>query len=116
MCLLLLGEMARKLDYLGEAMEHLYHCLALLNERRMNVPEVRLTAHESLGRLALEMNQTTQALQQFETASHLCREEEPEPALYFTILAGLCETQFCQERLERNQLKMSGSGSKITGT
>lgn len=95
MCLLLLGEMAHKLDYPDEAMEHLHHCLLLLNERRMNVPEVRLMAHESLGRLALEMNQPDQALQQFETASHLCREEEPGSALYSTILAGLCETQFC---------------------
>jgi tetratricopeptide (TPR) repeat protein len=100
MHLLLLGEMARTLHYPDEAMEHLRHCLRLLNERRMNVPEVRLMAHESLGRLALEMNQADQALQYFETASRLCREGEPGPALYSTILAGLCETQFCLKQCE----------------
>jgi tetratricopeptide (TPR) repeat protein len=100
MLLLRLGEMAHMLHYPDEAMEHLRHCLRLLNERRMNVPEVRLMAHENLGRLALEMNRADQALQQFETASLLCREREPGPALYATILAGLCETQFCLKQYE----------------
>lgn len=98
MCLLILGEMARKLGYPEEATEHLHHCLALLNERRMNIPEVRLLAHWSLGRQALEMNQTAQALLQFETANDLCDEEEPAHSLQAAILAGLCETQF---RLEQ---------------
>ena len=66
MLLLLLGEMAHTLHHPDEAMEHLRHCLKLLNERRMNVPEVRLIVHESLGRLALEMNRVDQALQHFE--------------------------------------------------
>jgi tetratricopeptide (TPR) repeat protein len=91
-CLLILGEMARELGYPEEATEHLQHCLALLNERRMNIPEVRLLAHCNLGQLALEMNQTAQALIQYETASGLCGAEEAEHVLFTTILTGLCET------------------------
>lgn len=92
MCLLILGEMAHELGYLEEAVEHIRHGLVLLNERRMNIPEVRLQAHCSLGRLALDMNQTAQALLQYETALRLCNEEQPENPLRAAILTGLCET------------------------
>lgn len=100
MCLLMLGEMARKLNYPEEATEHLQHCLALLSERRMNIPDVRLMTHGSLGRLALEMNQTAQARLQFEIASRLCQEEKPDPPLHAAILTGLCETLFRLEQYE----------------
>jgi len=99
-CLLILGEMARELGYPEEAAEHLQHCLALLSERRMNIPDVRLMAHGSLGRLALEMNQTAQARLQFEIASHLCQEEDSGQPLHAAILTGLCETLFRLEQFE----------------
>jgi len=90
--LLILGEMARAAGYPEEAIEHIQHALALLSERRMNIPEVRLLAHCSLGRLSLEMNQTAQALLQYETAQRLCGEEQPDHPLRAMILSGLCET------------------------
>lgn len=90
--LLILGEMARASGYPEEAIEHIQHGLALLNERRMNIAEVRLLAHCSLGRLSLEMNQTAQALLQYETAQHLCSEEKSDHPFRAAILIGLCET------------------------
>ena len=101
MCLLMLGAMARELGYPEEAIEHIQHGLSLLNERRMNIPEVRWLAYMSLGRLALEMNQTSQALLQYETARTLCHDENPESPLYAEILAGLCEAQARQEHFEQ---------------
>src|SRR5258707_4249384 len=64
MCLLILGEMARSLGYPEEAIEHIQHSLTLLNERRMNIPQVGLLAHWSLGRLSLAMYQDRQGLGQ----------------------------------------------------
>ena len=101
MCLLILGEMAHSLGYPEEAIEHIQHSLTLLNERRMNIPEVRLLAHWSLGRLSLEMNQTAQALVQYETALHFCIDDTPDHSLHAEILAGLCETQIRLEQFEQ---------------
>lgn len=101
MCLLMLGEMARKLGYPEEAIDHIQHGLALLNERRMNIPEVRLLAYCNLGRLALEMNQTAQALIQYEAARNLCSDEGSEHPLLPTILMGLCETYIRLEQFEQ---------------
>lgn len=100
-CLLLLGEMARELGYPEEAIEHFQHCLALLNERRMNIPEVRLLAHSSLGQLSLQMNQTAQALIQYETARNLCSSAQAEKPLCASILMGLCETYTRLEKYEQ---------------
>lgn len=99
--LLILGELARELGYPEEATEHLQRCLTLLNERRMNIPEVRLLAHCNLGQLALEMNQTAQALIQYETASRLCGDEEVDQLVFATILTGLCETYSRLGRFEQ---------------
>jgi tetratricopeptide (TPR) repeat protein len=101
MCLLMLGEMARELGYPEEANEHIQHCLTLLNERRMNIAEVRLLAHSCLGRLSLESNQTTQALVQYKTALNLCANEAPDHPLHTAILAGLCETHIRLEQFEQ---------------
>ncbi|HEY0753579.1 MAG TPA: hypothetical protein VGD98_06425 [Ktedonobacteraceae bacterium] len=101
MCLLILGEMARELEYPEEAIEHIQHSLTLLNERRMNIPEVRLLAHCSLGRLALDMNQTAQALTQYETALHLYNDQETGSALRTAVLTGLCDTQMRLEQFEQ---------------
>ncbi len=100
-CLLLLGEMARALGYRAEASEHIQHGLALLNERRMNIPEVRLLTHVYLGRIALEMNQTTQALVQYETANRLWTEKETNPVFHAAILLGLCETYTRRAQFEQ---------------
>ena len=100
-CLLILGEMARELGYPEEATEHIQHCLALLNERRMNIPEVRLLAHYNLGQLSLQMNQTAQALIQYETARDLCSDEQAEKPLFIPILMGLCETYTRLEQFEQ---------------
>jgi tetratricopeptide (TPR) repeat protein len=97
----MLGEMARELGYPEEAIEHLHHCLTLLNERRMNIPEVRLLAHCHLGQISLQWNQTAQALMQYETARGLCRAEETKNSLYATILTGLCETYTRREQFEQ---------------
>jgi tetratricopeptide (TPR) repeat protein len=100
-CLLILGEMARELGYPEEATEHLQHCLTLLNERRMNIPEVRLLAHCSMGQLSLHMNQTAQALIQYEKAKSLYADEETEKPLFITLLIGLCETYVRLEQFEK---------------
>ncbi len=100
MCLLVLGEMARTLGYPEEAASHFQRSLTFLNERRMNIPEVRLLAYTCQGRLALELNQLAQALRYFETANQLCEEDEPDSPLHASILAGLCETQFRLEHYE----------------
>ncbi|HVU70530.1 MAG TPA: tetratricopeptide repeat protein [Ktedonobacteraceae bacterium] len=100
MCLLMLGEMARTLGYPEEAAEHFQRCLAFLNERRMNIPEVRLLAYACQGKLALEINHAAQALRHFEMAARLCAEEEPDSPLQATILADLAETQFRLEHYE----------------
>ena len=99
-CLLILGEMARETGYPEEAIEHIQHCMALLNERRMNIAEVRLLAHCSLGRLTLEMNQAAQALIQYETARSLYDADDVHPLLV-EILTGLCETYTRLERFEQ---------------
>ena len=102
--LLILGEMARNLGYPEEATEHLQHCLALLSERRMNIPAIRLLAHYSLGRLSLQMNQSAQALIQYTTAKDLCGPEQTQQALFVAILIGLCETH---ARLDQFELALS---------
>lgn len=99
--LLILSEMARTAGYPEEASEHIRHALAFLDERRMNIPEVRLLAHCNLGRLALEMNQTAQTLLQYETAQRLCGEEQPDHPLRAVILTGLCETYTRLEQFEQ---------------
>ena len=100
-CLLILGKLASELGYPEEAIEHTQHCLVLLNERRMNIPEVRLLAHCSMGQLSLQMNQTAQALIQYEKAKSLCGTEEAKNPLWITILAGLCETYARLEQFEK---------------
>ena len=100
-CLLLLGQMARELGYPEEAREHLQHCITLLNERRMNIPEVRLLAHCSLGRLMLEMNQADQARIAYETANSLCGTEVSQHPLSAEILTGLCEASTRLEQFEQ---------------
>jgi tetratricopeptide (TPR) repeat protein len=100
MCLLVLGEMARTLGYPEEASEHFQRCLSFLNERRMNIPEVRLLAYACQGKLALEINHIAQAQRHFVMAERLCEEEEPDSLLHATILTGLCETQFRLEQYE----------------
>jgi tetratricopeptide (TPR) repeat protein len=100
-CLLMLGEMAYQLGYPEEASEHIRHCLALLSERRMNIPEVRALAHWSLGRIALEMHQTAQALTQYTTAKNLCSDDETQRPLLIVILTGLCETYIQLEQYEQ---------------
>jgi tetratricopeptide (TPR) repeat protein len=57
-------------------------------------------AHFCLGKQALETRLTDQALLHFQTAGHLCEEEDPGHSLHAAILTGLCETQFRLEQYE----------------
>ncbi len=100
-CLLVLSAMAHRLGYPEEAIEHIQYGLAFLNERRMNIPEVRLLSHINLGYLSLETNQTSQALFHYENARNLYDDEEENPPLLATILTGLCETQTRLEHFEQ---------------
>ena len=101
LCLLMLGQMARELGYPEEAREHLQHCIILLNERRMNIPEVRLLAHCSLGQLMLEMNQADQARIAYGTANSLCGTDMTNHPLSAEILTGLCEASIRLEQFEQ---------------
>lgn len=89
-CLLLLGDMAQELGYLEESIEHYQYSLRLLNERRMNIPKMRVRAHYMLGTLALRTGQPVQALIQYETALRLCDEKSEQP-LSGLLFTGLCD-------------------------
>ncbi|HET8842223.1 MAG TPA: tetratricopeptide repeat protein [Ktedonobacteraceae bacterium] len=91
--LLLLGSSAMELGYAEEAREHFLACLALLDERRMNVPELRLQAQYALGELALQTGWPDQAVLHYSTALSLCAKND-DPAFLVTLYSRLCEASY----------------------
>jgi tetratricopeptide (TPR) repeat protein len=94
--LLLLGAMANDLGYPQEAIAHYQYCLRLLDERRMNIPEVRLQAHVALGALALATGDSAEAVIQYEAALRLSPQDSSQ-AFFATLYEGICQAYFQQK-------------------
>ncbi len=103
---------ARTLGYPQEAITHSQHGLKLLDERRMNIPEVRLQIHIMLGMLAIDTGDTDQAILQYETALELCGQDPTNPLLA-AIDEGLCEA-YLQQKLFSQALEYGKQGLLIS--
>ncbi len=98
-CLMCLGNAALELNRLEEASWHYTQCLKLLNERRVNLPQVRITTLNSLGLISITNGFYAVAINCFEEALNLCKnmpEHEILPELYY----GLCDANRLLERYE----------------
>jgi tetratricopeptide (TPR) repeat protein len=85
---LLLGKIASDLGYYEEATRHYTQCIKCLDERRMNIPSVRIKARCGLGSASAQAGFYAVALTHYADALHLSGEESPDlPDIY----AGLCD-------------------------
>jgi tetratricopeptide (TPR) repeat protein len=88
--LLCLGNAAVNLNRFEEASQHYMQCLKLLNERRVNLPQVRIKARYSLGMTCIASGFYALAIQHYEEALRLCKNDpdhEDLPHIYY----GLCD-------------------------
>jgi tetratricopeptide (TPR) repeat protein len=88
--LLCLGNAAISLKRIEEASLHYTQCLKLLSERRVNLPQVRIKAHHSLGMICTLSGFYVMAIKHYEDALLLCKnipEHEDLPEIYY----GLCD-------------------------
>ena len=88
--LLCLGNAAISLNRFEEASRHYTQCLKLLSERRVNLPQVRIKARHSLGKICIMSGFYVMAIQHYEEALQLCKtnpEHEDLPEIYY----GLCD-------------------------
>lgn len=87
--LLLLGQMANKLGYHEEATRHFTQCIKFLDERRMNILDVRIQARCGLGYAYTQIGFYAVALAHYENALHLSKTEEAHADMV-EIYTGLC--------------------------
>jgi len=88
--LLCLGNAAVNLSRYEEASRHYSQCLKILNERRVNLPRVRIKARYSLGMTCIMNGFYAVAIQHYEEALRLCKnnpDHEDLPDMYY----GLCD-------------------------
>ena len=88
--LLCLGNAAVNLSRYEEASRHYMQCLRILNERRVNLPKVRIKARYSLGMTCIMSGFYAVAIQHYEEALRLCKNDpdhEDLPDMYY----GLCD-------------------------
>lgn len=74
--LLLLGNIASNLGRFEEATRHYAQCIKFLDERRMNVPGVRLRARMGLGTAYTQTGYYAVALTHYEDALRLCKDDD----------------------------------------
>jgi tetratricopeptide (TPR) repeat protein len=89
-CLGCLGNAALELDRFEEASRHYTQCLKLLNERRVNLPCIRIKTLNSLGLICIVNGFYAMAINHYEEALNLCNnmpEHDILPEIYF----GLCD-------------------------
>lgn len=87
--LLLLGAIAINLGRYEEATRHYTQCIKFLDERRMNIPSVRIKARCGLGTAYMQTGFYAVALTHYQDALHLSGEQSAHPDLP-DIYYGLC--------------------------
>ncbi len=90
--LLLLGQTAGELGYHEEAARHYTQCLAHLDERRMNIPAVRIKVRCALGATYVQTGFYAVALTHYADALRLSGADNGHPAA-LEIYSGLYEAQ-----------------------
>jgi len=94
-----LGNAGMTLNRFEEASQHYTQCLKLLNERRVNLPQVRIKALHSLGMSCVKSGFYVMAIKKYEEALQLCKnipEHEDLPDIYY----GLCDANRWDGNLE----------------
>lgn len=86
----LLGNVAASLGHSEEGMRHYRRCLKFLDERRMNIPSLRIRALLAMGKLSGVMGLYDAALIHYEEALRLCSGNGEHPDLP-DISYGLCD-------------------------
>lgn len=87
---LLMGDIAVNMGHHEEAMRHYRRCIKFLDERRMNIPNVRIRALQAMGTLSVVTGFYDMALIHYEEALRLCNEHSEHPSLP-DIYYGLCD-------------------------
>ena len=98
-CLMCLGNTALVLNRFEEASQHYTQCLKLLNERRVNLPQVRIKTLNSLGLICITNGFYAMAIKHFEEALNLCK-NVPEHDVLPEINYGLCDANRQLRRYE----------------
>ena len=88
--LLLMGDIAVRMGRFEEGMRHYRRCIQFLDERRMNIPSVRVRALLAMGTLAVVTGFYDMALTHYEDALRLCSGNNEHPNLP-DIYYGLCD-------------------------
>lgn len=85
---LIMGNIATNMGHHEEGMRHFRKCIKFLDERRMNIPTVRIQALMGMGTLSVITGFYDAALIHYEEALRLCNDEHPNlPDIYH----GLCD-------------------------
>ena len=87
---LVMGDVAVNMGHYEEAMRHYRRCIQFLDERRMNIPSVRVRALLAMGTLSVVTGFYDMALTHYEDALRLCSEDRQHPHLP-DIYYGLCD-------------------------
>ncbi|HEY0757174.1 MAG TPA: tetratricopeptide repeat protein [Ktedonobacteraceae bacterium] len=87
---LLMGDIASNLGHHEEGMRHYRKCISFLDERRMNIPDVRIRALLAIGTISVITGFYDLALTHYEEALRLCGETSEHPNLP-DIYYGLCD-------------------------
>jgi tetratricopeptide (TPR) repeat protein len=98
-CLTCLGNTALGLNRFEEASRHYTQCLKLLNERRVNLPHIRIKTLNSLGLICIVNGFYAMAINHYEEALNLCKnmpEQDVLPEIYY----GLCDASRLLGRYE----------------
>ncbi len=83
---LLMGNIAVNRGHHEEGMRHYRKCIKFLDERRMNIPNVRIQALMGMGTLSVITGFYDAALIHFEEALRLCNDEHPNlPDIYYGL-------------------------------
>ena len=97
--LLCLGNAAINLNRFEEASQHYTQCLKLLSERRVNLPQIRIKARYSLGLICIMSGFYAMAIQHYEEALHLCKNNPDHEDLH-EIYYGLCDANRLQGKFD----------------
>ena len=126
---LLMGDVAVNMGHYEEGMRHYRRCIKFLDERRMNIPTVRIRAQVAMGTLSVITGFYDMALTHYHDALGLCSSNSESPHLP-DIYYGLCDAyrhkgnfpcalECGQKALhlytERNQQKMIGRMRNLLG-
>jgi len=73
---LLMGHVAVQIGHYEEAMRHYRRCIKFLDERRMNIPDVRIKAVQAMGTLSVLTGFYDMALVHYEEVLQLCGDNQ----------------------------------------